>query len=308
MKTLLPTKLWGQISTSLSSISFVKAATVFKGLEQYSPIRSTRIRAHAALWERIFKDDTWLRIAEQKDADFILIGADLNALYNKRTSEQEQKQTKQLCISLCMVDRSGDLQYTFTQFHKSLRPEFKKTKQDEYISEGLILKSLYYLPDGYYEINNDKIRYLFSGWPNGPLQTSYCFWDDNTGKLRDVKPKDIRGIDGEVSTAKDLAPGFFLNLYPPGGSSSIPIQLVFNYYRPLRGISPFEWVFKDRGNPRSISTAIIDHFRFRDERDKDERYRVQDWTYLAAYRGSYSVATDASAEGREVRAERMKPY
>ncbi|KAF2181295.1 hypothetical protein K469DRAFT_692165 [Zopfia rhizophila CBS 207.26] len=167
----------------------------------YSNLSSNQM-AHDFLWKAIFKDESWLQLANIFHINPVLLGPDLQDYCNG---------TKKTAYMVLLVDdRSGDLRYDKDEIFDSLQEKHKYNKATkEVIFDCGITLNVTQIVMGCDEIEMDKLERLFE---KNKLRTTYSTWVDRQNAFRIIEPPNVIWIK-ELERSSPL---FCLNLSIPG--------------------------------------------------------------------------------------------
>lgn len=162
-----------------------------------------QLNTHKALWECIFKDNSWLELAKKYDRSVpFLIGHNLSAFRPRKSSNQ-------LYVCLITQDHSGDLRYMKKEFFESLQNGWKYNEHKHEISfPSGITVNVYDII-----VNSEEIVLpLKELFPNSKskIKLEYCFHQD--AGLGVLKSPDIIGLNGPARKWKAVRYGCALRL------------------------------------------------------------------------------------------------
>lgn len=162
------------------------------------------LNTHEALWQCIFKDNSWLDLAKKVYQTVpSLIGHDLSAF-------RPHKSSNHLYLCLITRDHSGDLRYRKDEFFKALQDGSKYNEHRHEISFPSfgITVNIHDIM-----VNSENIvlplKKLFPK-SKGKIELEYCFHQDSD--LGVLKSPDIIGLNGPARKRKDIRYGCALRL------------------------------------------------------------------------------------------------
>ena len=221
-KAMVPMEpeLWLMVAENLSTLSARSASSVF-GFDL-----TIQQAKHSEVWSLIIQNEVWTSIASYHGLNPVLIGQNLNKLYNTKPSESP----KPSYIVLMTGDRSGDIRFHRDVFLESLQPHTFNPSTCEVVFKNshitLNVADAIYNPDTIY-MNPKR---LFS-CRNKCLQSAYLYWQDSHHALRKIKSTDVVSIGGSAPAIQDVYKICALTISSLDNSKILRQQFVFQHPR-----------------------------------------------------------------------------
>ena len=167
------------------------------------------------LWQYIFKDDNWLKLAKTHDRCVpVLIGCNLSAFRPRKSSNH-------LYLVLMASDHSGDLQYCQDEFFGSLQEGWVYNKDEHEISfpSGMTVNVQDIMAPS--EETLLPMKKIFSR-NKGGLELEYYFYQDSNMNV--LKSPNVIGLNGPARKWKAVRYGCALRLLYQGKTRQYMIK------------------------------------------------------------------------------------
>ncbi|RFU27841.1 hypothetical protein B7463_g8494, partial [Scytalidium lignicola] len=182
-------ELWDMVVGYLPSLSGRHVAQVFnfKLTEGH--------QSHSDIWNKIFKDETWVSIATRQGLNPVLIGDDLHNLYCDPM--------RPAYLALLTGDRTSNLRHDRIKLLASLRPHhWNEDNEIVFDQSNIVLNIIEPLYNSF--IVTLPPEKLFT-YQYNQLRSAALYWKDSRYALRTIGPDDIVGIGERASNLQDIS-------------------------------------------------------------------------------------------------------